>query len=181
MIETLNLAGIEIYLTRFTPEETGRGQIEAQKSAVSRLLTAIAGGKHQLSHHDDGSPYIEGFGREISISHCKGYAAIGIGGSARIGIDIETPRATLRRVTRKFLSEEERQRFTDDDALLTAWTMKEALYKAVGIAGIDFANGVRLPQAGSQLTEIAGTVYRVESAAIDNARLTAAVPTDIIP
>ena len=51
MIETLNLAGIEIYLTRFTPEETGRGQMEAQKSAVSRLLTAIAGEKHQLCHH----------------------------------------------------------------------------------------------------------------------------------
>ncbi|MDE6190836.1 MAG: 4'-phosphopantetheinyl transferase superfamily protein [Muribaculum sp.] len=181
MIERLQLAGIDIYVTAFTPDELATPQAEAQKSAVRRLLTAIEGSEAQLCHHDDGSPYIAGFSREISISHCKGYAAIGIGNTARIGIDIETPRATLRRVTRKFLSEEEQKQFTDDEALLTAWTMKEALYKAAGIAGIDFANGIKLPQPGSFMTEIAGTVYRVESVTIANARLTAANPYSFMP
>ena len=175
MIERLQLAGIDIYVTAFTHDELATPQAEAQNSAVRRLLTAIEGGEAQLCHRD------AGFSREISISHCKGYAAIGIGNTARIGIDIETPRATLRRVTRKFLSEEEQKQFTDDEALLTAWTMKEALYKAAGIAGIDFANGIKLPQPGSFMTEIAGTVYRVESVTIANARLTAANPYSFMP
>lgn len=176
MTERVQIAGIDVYVTRFTDEESAAGQLIGQKSAVSRILTEIAGADHKLRHHDDGSPYIEGFKREISISHCKGMAAVGVGGDSRIGIDIETPRATLRRVTRKFLSEEESRRFTTDDDLLTAWTMKEALYKAAGIAGIDFANGVTLPALGSDTTTIAGTTYRVESVTTGNARLTAASP-----
>ncbi len=183
MIEKIRLAGIDVYLTRFTPEESASGQIAAQKSAVTRLLSEIAGAGHSLCHRNDGSPYIEGFNREISISHCKGYAAVGVGGSHRIGVDIETPRATLQRVTRKFLSEQEQTRFKGDDLLLTAWTMKEALYKAIGIPGIDFANGVILPSEGSCHTEIGDTTYRLESATIGNARITTATPVtdDLIP
>lgn len=176
MIKRLRLAGIDVYVTQFTEDETAHGQTEAQKSAVRRILDAIAGTGHKLCHNEDGSPYIEGFDREISISHCKGMAAAGIGGTDRIGIDIETPRATLRRVIPKFLSEEEQTRYNTDDELLTAWTMKEALYKAAGIPGIDFANGVKLPQPYSDTTTIAGKRYRTESATIFNARITAAEP-----
>ena len=176
MTERLRLAGMDVYVTRFTAEETALGQTAAQKSAVDRILSEIAGSGYKLCHNDDGSPYIDRFCREITISHCKGIAAVGVGGDSRIGIDIEIPRAQLRRVTRKFLSEEEQRRFTTDDDLLTAWTMKEALYKAVGIAGIDFANGVTLPPDGSDITEIAGRHYRVETTVIFNARITAASP-----
>ncbi len=128
MIDKFTIDTAEIYITRFTPEEEAAGQIGAQRLAVARLLLYALGRDTAVMHRDDGSPYIDGIGREVSISHCKGYAVVGLYDGARFGIDIERPRATLQRVTRKFLSADEMKRLRTTEELLRAWTIKEALY-----------------------------------------------------
>ncbi len=176
MIKHLILAGTDVYVTPFTAEEEEAGQLTAQKMAVRRLLINAFGKDAELRHHADGAPYIEGCGRWISLSHCRGYAALATGGSARIGVDIETPRATLRRVTRKYLSDEEMRFTVTDTDLLRAWTIKEALYKAAGIVGVDFARGVTLPLPGESTGKVAHQRFLVESTRAGNACLTVAVP-----
>ena len=75
MIDKFTIDTAEIYITRFTPEEEAAGQIGAQRLAVARLLLYALGRDTAVMHRDDGSPYIDGIGREVSISHCKGYAS----------------------------------------------------------------------------------------------------------
>lgn len=175
MIERLRLLGIEVYVTRFTADELAMSQADAQKKAVSRLLSHLFGQGVELCHRPDGSPFLEGCEREISISHCRGYAALAAGSRKRIGVDIETPRATLRRVIPKFLSSEESVRITADDDLLRAWTVKEALYKAAGVPGVDFANDVTLPVGDGSVGSVNAVSFNVASVTLGQACLSVAV------
>lgn len=176
MISHLHIGIADIYITPFDSEELAAGQTAGQRMAVERLLEHAVPGHGQLLHHDDGAPYIASETREISISHCHGIAALAVGNDSRFGIDIETQRPTLRRVARKFLSAEELTRVTADTALLAAWTIKEALYKAAGKAGVDFARDVRLPLPGSDTGHVLDRAFRVATVAVEGAMLSIAWP-----
>ncbi len=145
MEKILDINGVEVYVAKFLPEEIAAGQIAGQKLAVSRMLREVLGDGAGLSHRADGSPVAVGEWREISVSHCAGMAALAVGGTSRIGVDIEMPRPTLMRVARRFLSERELELWTSMADLLRAWTIKEAMYKAAGERGVDFAREVVLP------------------------------------
>lgn len=182
-----DIYGVEVYVTKFLDEEKELGQIKAQGKAVSRLISRVFGDNARIEHRPDGSPVIIGSSREISISHCTGMAALAVGKSQRIGIDIELPRPTLRRVADKFISATEFDRWgADDTMLLKAWTIKEALYKAAGQRGVNFADDVKLPE-DPESTQGVGTVtgidkkdthYALHSAYYGKGCLTLAVPID---
>jgi phosphopantetheinyl transferase (holo-ACP synthase) len=92
----------------------------------------------------DGTPEIIS---AISITHCNDTAMLAVApeGTA-LGIDCEQPRRALRNVAPRILSEKELAAWSASDALLLqAWTIKEAVYKAAEIQGLDFAKGINLP------------------------------------
>ena len=53
------------------------------------LKVLVAGEELAIAHLPSGQPYLPGDFRRISISHTRGYAAVGIHSSALPGIDIE--------------------------------------------------------------------------------------------
>ena len=63
----------------------------------------------------------------------------------KIGVDIERWRNTLLKVKTKFLSQAEMDYYSSAADLLVAWTSKEAIYKAAGCPGLDFARDINLP------------------------------------
>ncbi len=109
------------------------------------LIRYTFGENVSLSHNNDGSPRLVGCNLNISISHCKGMAIVASHPNKKIGVDIERWRNTLLKVKSKFLSQEEMEYYTSSSDLLTAWTCKEAVYKAVGCQGLDFARDINLP------------------------------------
>lgn len=115
----------------------GRGERRlAEQSAVSRMVADVFGPDVQIGHREDGSPFVMvGQAPEVSVSHCRTLAVLAVGGDERIGVDVEEWREQLRRVARKFLSADEAFE-ADDEALLRAWTVKEAVYKAAGCPGL---------------------------------------------
>lgn len=117
------------------PAGIGRRQRrEAETEAVGRLVADVFGLDARLSHTPAGAPYVEGFDGSVSISHGCGLALLAVSWRAVIGIDIEGPRPTLRRVAARFLSPTELPVYSATDRLLLqAWTSKEAVFKALGI------------------------------------------------
>lgn len=109
------------------------------------LIRSALGKNAKLEHNLDGSPYIKNNNLNISISHCKGMVAIATHPHMHIGIDIERWRNTLLKVQSKFLSDAEIRFYNSSQLLLNAWTAKEAIYKAAGYQGLDFAKGIELP------------------------------------
>lgn len=181
MIDTLELAGCRVYLLEFAVGDRCSGQREGEKRAVREIVESVFGDNAVLSHRPVGSPVVEGCNVEISVSHCRGVAAVAVNtDSQRIGIDIEEFRDALKKVAKKYLSPAEMERCTAPCQLLTAWTVKEALYKAAGVSGVNFANGVRLPLPESDTGEVdtPSGVKRFKVMSVDwrGRRLSIAIP-----
>ena len=111
----------------FATIEPGLPHRRAEQEAVARILAAefpdVPTGRHP-----SGLPWIEG--AYISIAHSRDTAVVAVSDSP-VGIDIEYPRAQLARVATRFLSPAEQQACTTPAQLLSAWTAKEAAYKAI--------------------------------------------------
>lgn len=110
-----------------------------------------------ISHRESGAPYIEGTVASVSVSHCREFALLAVhAGGLPIGIDAESANrgGQLERVAAKFLSEEQASLCGGDRALmLRAWTVKEAVYKCAGVAGLPLRS-IPLPErlAGAAAT-----------------------------
>jgi len=76
----------------------------------------------------------------ISLSHCKAGTAACYSDKLEVGIDIEVERKNIKRISSKFTSQKEVEKFkcSGQDAIQFIWGIKESLYKLYGFGGIDF-------------------------------------------
>lgn len=150
-----------------------------EHDAVMRLIRRHFGTDAELLHDRDGAPSVEGFSGHISISHCRGLAALAIHPTMRIGIDIEQPRTQLAAVRHKYLTPAEAAALTTIDDMLWAWTAKEAVYKAAGTAGLSLTS-IELSSDRTTATITSGTdqttLFRLYSAFSNNIMVTVAIP-----
>ncbi len=92
------------------------------------------------SRHDGGAPRPPAGEPRLSLSHTAGLAAVAVCAGADVGVDVERSRDArdLEHVAAAALAAEELCRWrclpraAREDALLTAWTRKEAILKALG-------------------------------------------------
>lgn len=138
---------ISIYFAPINSDDSkSRRQREVQ--VVTELVEGVFGKDFHIEHTPEGAPFVPGISRPISVSHSRNLAALAVGARAgsRIGIDAEEARMQLARVAPRVLSKRELDQYSQlPDGLLRAWTMKEALYKAAGIPGLDFSTDIVLP------------------------------------
>lgn len=126
-----------------TDDRTTKRQCE--RTATLSLAQQVAGPQATIAHHPDGAPYIPGFCRHISVTHCRTIAAMAVADIPHIGIDAETSRPQLQRVASKYLSASELPLWSaTPHLLLLAWTIKEAVYKAARTPGLPLHH-IRLP------------------------------------
>lgn len=158
----------------------GGSRREAETATVARLARIVAGDRAAVGHSDDGAPYLTGYDGYISVSHSRLMAFMALHRSLRIGIDAELPRGQLMKVAERFLAPDERLLWRSQSALLRAWTIKEAVYKAAGVAGLALAD-IRLPRPslmpGVPYAEIPdGRRFALYGRDIDGHAVTVAVP-----
>lgn len=135
---TLSTPLTTIYCREIQPTERhNRAQVE--RHAIAELVAEAFGSDAIYSHHTDGAPLVEGREEAISVSHCRGLATLAVSRAASVGIDAETPRVQLQRVSEKFLNRAE-GRPTDLGTLLRLWTAKEAVYKAARTPGLSLTD-----------------------------------------
>lgn len=155
---------------------TGTSRRESETYAVRQLVKHLFGTGSILGHRDDGSPVIAGSKTEISVSHSRTHAFLASHPDLRIGVDAELPRQQLAIVARKFLSDEELTAWVTIDHLLTAWTIKEAVYKAAGTPGLPLA-GIKLPTRHvTEATIPDGRRFRLFTKHIAPHTITVAIP-----
>ena len=117
-----------------------------------------------LLNDADGAPFLPGCERCVSVSHSDCEAAVAIS-DPRIGIDVEPPRAALLRVAPRFLSSRELDYYGGSMPLLVrAWTIKEAVYKAMRrklMTSEDIALSCREPRDGRDFAVADGVTLAV--------------------
>lgn len=116
-------------------------------------------GFRQLDHLECGAPLLCDEQTRISVTHTEHLLAVAslprtpeadlsrFGVRTALGIDAESEhRGQVLKVRDKFLSDDELAIVAPDDlaANITAWTCKEALYKAALCPGIDLRAGLRI-------------------------------------
>lgn len=146
------------------PVEGGTAPAQSrQRAAALKALRSLAGAEASFAHRPDGSPLVVGSGLRVSVSHSAKMAAVVVDDMAAVGVDIEEPRtAQLRRVAPRVLSEAEAAAYASDEGLLRAWTLKEALYKAAGVAGADWRSDIALPlPPGTANARVCGRAFEV--------------------
>lgn len=144
---------------------------QRERETVALLLRRMLAHEARLTHAPDGAPLLEGY--NISISHSRELAVVALDTMRRVGIDAEEIRPQLRRIKERFLSPAELQAFTTDNQLLTAWTAKEAVFKIVGSAAVEFRTAISVsPDMNS--AECLGRRYAIHTADHGSTRITLA-------
>ena len=82
-------------------------------------------------------------GNNISISHCKGYSTVLIS-EKKCGIDIETYRNNILNIKDKFINDKDVKQIDSSlvNDLILIWCLKESVYKAEKIPGLNFKNEI---------------------------------------
>ena len=111
--------------------------------AVRVLLKTMLGKEARIGHEPSGKPFLTGGEYHVSISHTKGYVAVGLHESAQPGIDIEAYGERVRKVESRFVREDEmpeRARMESREELyqlLLHWSAKETVFKCMKNADAD--------------------------------------------
>ncbi len=112
-------------------------------TAVRVLLFDMLDRQVQILYDDDGAPYLpESEKMDISISHTKGYVAIGLTEKGEIGIDVERVADRVEKVRERFVRDDE-----DADSLnklLLHWSAKETAFKMMHRRKVDFIKHLKV-------------------------------------
>jgi len=121
----------DIYIAAIEEGERGERR-KRETAATDRLIKSVLGPDASLCHFPGGAPYVPGINQEISVAHSHRTVLLAImHDCSQMGADIEDNRSQLARVCRRILTPEEYGHYSRlPFGFLTAWTTKEALYKA---------------------------------------------------
>lgn len=152
-----NRYSVEELLAFFNNSEIYKKEIEEftyekRKKEYLGLRVALKecydnGENYKIIYDKDGKPSLENSEKFISFSHACIWN-VSACSNKKVGVDIEIPSEKLRRVSSKFLSEEEIKDFSpktaDLETLCLLWSSKEVLYKIIGHDTVDFAAQLRI-------------------------------------
>lgn len=167
--------GIRVYCALIPIPSRGEARGIAERKGVEMLLSEAFPGNDapEVRHDPSGAPVLCGADEVVSVSHCGGMVCIALAcGRRRIGVDAETMSrgVQLRRVAGRFLAPSQIAAWgCDGQRLLKAWTIKEALYKAVSESGLALCE-IPLPQCdgnGEDWVAFRGTRYSIMHIAVD--------------
>lgn len=142
--------------------------------AVRVLLKEMLGHECRIAHYQSGKPYLPDLSFHITISHTKGYVAIGLHANREVGIDIERVAERVKKVTARFVRPDELGGWESHDSvtqlyeLLLVWSAKETLFKVLNQQEVDFLGHLQIApfiyqSAGGKMT---GYEYRTKKGMI---------------
>jgi phosphopantetheinyl transferase len=106
--------------------------------AVRVLLRAVCGEEKHISHYSSGKPFLTDGSFHITISHTRGYVAVGLHATYEVGVDIEYISNRVRKVAGRYMYPDELRHSSDTAYLLVQWSAKETMYKLLDEQGVDF-------------------------------------------
>lgn len=112
--------------------------------AARVLLKKLLGKEQKIAHYSSGKPYLPDADLNISVSHTKGYLAIGLHPSKEVGIDIEQVSERVRKVTSRFVRKDELRGVASHISsiqlyeFLLVWSAKESMFKVLNSSEVDF-------------------------------------------
>ena len=125
-----------------------KGRKRLEYVSARHLVHLLTGLDHRNPIHTDltGKPiFLWDPTSHLSISHSHQYAAAILSKTSKVGIDIQLIVPQMRKVAKRVFSSTELSFASTEnelEMLHILWGIKEAVYKAFGLGGIDFKNQI---------------------------------------
>lgn len=125
-----------------------KGRKRLEYVSARHLVHLLTGLDHRNPIHTDltGKPiFLWDPTLHLSISHSHQYAAAILSKTSKVGIDIQLIVPQMRKVAKRVFSSTELSFASSEnelEMLHILWGIKEAVYKAFGLGGIDFKNQI---------------------------------------
>jgi phosphopantetheine--protein transferase-like protein len=145
LLGMLNPGNRELQNYQAFRHEERKKQWLSYRLLVKLLLGDTVG--YAVSYDTFGKPFIEGSEYQLSVSHSGEYSVVILSWRKRVGIDIEKMRPAIETLAARFLSPGEMDGLDPGkkiQQLHAFWCAKEAIYKAWGRRGLDFARHIRV-------------------------------------
>lgn len=127
--------------------------------AVRKLLQEAGYTDYDMFYENSGKPNLMD-DHYISVTHSFVFAAIVIS-AHRCGIDMELQRDKVKYIADKYMSDDEFS-FVDEKHevknLITIWSVKEAVYKLVGLPGLSFKDHILITSLSSDSGKVTADV-----------------------
>jgi phosphopantetheinyl transferase len=133
-------------LEAFAGLENAEHKRQLEAKGIAFLLKKLFPAENiQLQYTAEKKPFLEGSDCHISISHSHDMLAILVSKEHSTGVDVELIREKVINIKHKFLNEQELS-FAENDIekLTTLWAAKEAIFKAHGKKGVEFATNISI-------------------------------------
>lgn len=138
-----------------------RCEVLAWRAIVRREL----GSQVNIFYDEYGAPQVDLSDTYISISHSKGEVAVLISDTP-CAVDIEHVDRNFRKVSGRYLSEEESTIAEQKDLFAEMWCAKEALYKYYRKGGLDFVEDINILEYNHSENLIVATILGGEPIAV---------------
>ena len=125
-----------------------KGRKRLEYLSARHLVHLLTGLDHRMQIHTDlaGKPiFLWDPNLNLSISHSHQYAAAILSKTSKVGIDIQLIVPQMQKVAKRVFSLTELSFASTEnelEMLHILWGIKEAVYKAFGLGGIDFKNQI---------------------------------------
>ncbi len=99
----------------------------------------------EMGAKENRKPFISNLKSHVSISHCRGFAAVMVSDEMQVGVDIEGIHPRIKKIAHKFVNEVEEQMVAEGDEvekLSAFWSLKESVFKAHGEGELVFADEI---------------------------------------
>lgn len=143
--QTLDQLSAQIHtnkdLSRFHPKK--KEEFLASRILIREIREQMNLPELDIEKDDHGKPHFIGSDVQLSISHSHPIISCMVHRCQPCGIDIESPRAQLLNIRRKFLAAHEYEYCGDDlDRLCLYWAAKEAIFKIFGRKYLSFSRDI---------------------------------------
>ena len=142
--ESLQDLESKVVLSEYSLKLLNQKKSEIQKKqflAIRNIFKLLSIEDKEVKYDKAGKPVFSQ-NKTLSISHSGNYAAVIIS-SHPVGIDIEKINSKAMKIKHKFLDIElNYPQELNNQISLVYWNIKESIYKAVGITGIDFKKNI---------------------------------------
>ena len=158
---------IDYFLTQLTLDDFEQAYLD---KLIAKKQTEFLAGRFLLDHalnraertfltiSPSGKPFLEDGSMEISLSHSAKYVAVVLS-DRLVGIDIQQETPQLDRIKRKFIAEDEFERFNsvmNSNVVYHFWSAKEALFKAYGNGKVEFRTDLKIDQLPQDISHGTG-------------------------
>lgn len=106
------------------------------------LLSTILEQPFTIEYKPSGAPFFADLPLNLSISHTKGYVAVALSPSCRVGVDVEQVTPNICKLKSRICGDNE---IADSALEITLhWSAKETAFKIIDSEGIDFTRHLRI-------------------------------------